>query len=213
MAHRHPEDVAGIVLAGGRSSRFGSDKASALLLGRPLLAWVATALAAHAGTLVVAAAEGQPLPLLDLPVPVIVVRDETPAFGPIGGLAAALAVTGATRALVAPCDAPLVRPAVLGLLLDSLGDADAACAEVGGRLQPLLAAVAVAPVGAAMGAAMAGGLGRVVDVFRSLKLTVVTEDVIRVVDPGLLSFHNANTAAEIEEIARLARQVMPPPGG
>jgi molybdopterin-guanine dinucleotide biosynthesis protein A len=32
--------VFGLVLAGGRSSRFGREKAAALVAGRPMIAWV-----------------------------------------------------------------------------------------------------------------------------------------------------------------------------
>src|SRR5215469_10899077 len=39
-AMTHPDSVLGIILAGGASRRFGADKSTARLGGRPLLAWV-----------------------------------------------------------------------------------------------------------------------------------------------------------------------------
>lgn len=72
----------GAVLAGGRSSRFGSDKAEALLEGRSLLDHAIRALAPHVDAVVVAgrAMPGQPL-ISDWP---------TPDLGPMGGIAGAL---------------------------------------------------------------------------------------------------------------------------
>lgn len=87
------------VLAGGASSRFGSDKALALHNGQPLIAHVISALVPQADALVVC---GRPWPgyasVADLP---------TSGLGPLGGLCAALdhAVThGFDAVLCAPCD-------------------------------------------------------------------------------------------------------------
>ncbi len=72
----------GIVLAGGRSSRFGSDKARAFLDGQSLLDHALRALAPHVDAVVVAgrAVPGQPL-ISDWPAP---------GLGPMGGIAGAL---------------------------------------------------------------------------------------------------------------------------
>lgn len=72
----------GAVLAGGRSSRFGSDKATALLDGQSLLDHAVAALRPHVDAVVVAGREiaGQPL-IADWPAP---------GLGPMGGIAGAL---------------------------------------------------------------------------------------------------------------------------
>ncbi|APZ98679.1 molybdenum cofactor guanylyltransferase [Sphingopyxis sp. QXT-31] len=72
----------GAVLAGGRSSRFGSDKAEALLEGQSLLDHAIRALAPHVDTVVVAgrAMPGRPM-IADWPAS---------DLGPMGGIAGAL---------------------------------------------------------------------------------------------------------------------------
>ncbi|MGQ2929449.1 MAG: molybdenum cofactor guanylyltransferase [Sphingopyxis sp.] len=72
----------GAVLAGGRSSRFGSDKAAALLAGQSLLDHALAALRPHVDAVVVVgrAIEGQPM-IADWPAP---------DLGPMGGIAGAL---------------------------------------------------------------------------------------------------------------------------
>lgn len=74
--------ILGAVLAGGRATRFGSDKALAELAGRTLLARAVEALSAWCDHVVVVGRETAPAPTLpDWP---------GPGLGPLGGLAAAL---------------------------------------------------------------------------------------------------------------------------
>ncbi len=74
--------ILGVVLAGGKSSRFGSDKALAELDGQTLIARAVDGLAGWCEYVVVAGRETAPAPTLpDWPAP---------DMGPLGGLAAAL---------------------------------------------------------------------------------------------------------------------------
>lgn len=72
----------GAILAGGRATRFGSDKAVALLAGRPLLDHALAALRPHVDALIVVGrpVENQPM-VADWPAP---------DRGPLGGIAGAL---------------------------------------------------------------------------------------------------------------------------
>ncbi len=84
----------GAVLAGGRSSRFGSDKALATLDGQTLLDHAMTALRPHCD-LVIVVGRGE---VADWP---------RPDMGPLGGIAGALmhaANAGFDRVLTAPVD-------------------------------------------------------------------------------------------------------------
>ena len=89
----------GAVLAGGQSRRFGSDKAVALLHGKPLIAHAVEALAAQAEAVIVCGREwGDWVP--DRP---------EPGLGPLGGINAALHAAvqrGFDAVLTVPCDAP-----------------------------------------------------------------------------------------------------------
>ena len=89
----------GAILAGGQSTRFGSDKASAMFDGRALIDHVIAALAPQVDALVVV---GHDWPghtrIDDLPVA---------GLGPLGGLAGAMGhalLNGFDTVLVAPCD-------------------------------------------------------------------------------------------------------------
>jgi molybdopterin-guanine dinucleotide biosynthesis protein A len=74
--------ILGVVLAGGQSSRFGSDKALAEIGGRTLLARAVDALGGHCEYVVVAGREMAPAPTIpDWP---------KAGMGPLGGIAAGL---------------------------------------------------------------------------------------------------------------------------
>lgn len=103
-----PSPILGAILAGGRSRRFGSDKALALLPdGRTLLDHAVAGLAPHVAEVVIC---GRAAGLADRP---------GPDLGPLGGLNAALhhaRARGFAGVLSSGCDMP-VYPAALPVLL------------------------------------------------------------------------------------------------
>ncbi len=133
-----PSDVTGLILAGGRSRRFGSDKAVALVEGVPMIERVYHALAPLCPVLVSVAAPGRTYPL---PGPARLVADRVPGAGPLGGLGAGLAASATPWVLVVACDLPFVATEALRALLAPGRDGfDATVALTpDGRRQPLCA--------------------------------------------------------------------------
>lgn len=117
LAGREPEtdaaspDAVGFVLAGGRSSRMGSDKSLAPLAGRPLVSY-ALATLRQAG--LVASIAGARSPLGSFAP---VVEDSDEGRGPLGGICAALASTSVRWAVFLPVDLPLLPASLLAFLL------------------------------------------------------------------------------------------------
>ncbi|MEP3052218.1 MAG: molybdenum cofactor guanylyltransferase [Erythrobacter sp.] len=93
--------ILGAVLAGGRSTRFGSDKAHALIGGERLIDRVAESIENQCDALIVCGREEAGYSCVpDLPAS---------DLGPLGGLNAALAhaaANGFSHVLSVPCDAP-----------------------------------------------------------------------------------------------------------
>ena len=92
--------ILGAIIAGGRSTRFGSDKALATLDGRPLIEHVRHMLAGQVREVIVVGRSHAGLRAVpDQPAP---------GLGPLGGIAAALfeaRARGYAAVLTAPCDA------------------------------------------------------------------------------------------------------------
>lgn len=93
--------ILGAILAGGQARRFGSDKAAALLSGKPLIAHVREALAGQCDAVAVVGREWPGITAVaDLPAP---------GLGPLGALAGALAHAerhGFDAVLTSGCDMP-----------------------------------------------------------------------------------------------------------
>jgi molybdopterin-guanine dinucleotide biosynthesis protein A len=104
--------ILGAILAGGQSTRFGSDKALALLDGRPLIEHAAAALAPYVEKLVVCGRDDPRWTCLpDQPAP---------GMGPLGGLAAALLHAqqqGLDGVLSTGCDMPSLPAELIEALI------------------------------------------------------------------------------------------------
>ena len=135
-------EAAGIVLAGGRSSRMGSPKAALEWHGSTLLRRVAGIVARGVdGPVVVVRAPGQALPAL--PDGVQVVEDAREGRGPLQGLAAGLAAVrdAAPVAYASSTDVPLLHPRFVRRVVAAVDDdVDVVLPHVGGFPQPLAAA-------------------------------------------------------------------------
>lgn len=112
-----PIPIVGAVLCGGRSSRFGSDKALAPFRSSTMGERVVDALR-KAGVDPVVAIGGRAGDDLAIPT----VPDRRPGDGPLAALATALLWARTGRVVVAPCDLPLLQADHIGLLLDAVID-------------------------------------------------------------------------------------------
>jgi len=138
---------AGIVLAGGRSSRMGEPKAWLDWHGAPLLRRLCGIVARGArGPVVVVRAPGQKLP--PLPGGVRVVDDAREGRGPLQGILAGLEAVDAEVAFVASVDLPFLHPRFVAAVCAAADGIDVAVPFVGGYRQPLAAAyrAALAPL-------------------------------------------------------------------
>ncbi len=132
-------DLTGLVLAGGRSTRFGADKAGYAVGGQAMIERVRDAVAAVAAEVWISvAAEGAPP---GLPRRARYVRDHYRDAGPLAGLHAGLHALETPWLLAVACDLPFLTPDALRTLLAArTPEADAVVARTpDGRRHPLCA--------------------------------------------------------------------------
>jgi len=185
-----------VILAGGRSSRFGQDKASAPLADRSLVEHVIGALPPSRGETLLVLRQGQSMP----PVSVdrVAVDDAELGEGPLRGIIAGLEASSTEWAWVIACDLPGLQGDLLVELARARTEgALAVIPEWGGRLQPLCALYSTAAAVALRKASLAGT--------RSVREAVdqpgfvrFAESRCRAIDPAGLSFVNINTQEALE---------------
>ena len=188
--------VSAIVLAGGRSSRFGRDKLAEPVDGRPLLEHAIDAVRPFAReTVVVLGTQGSP----DVPPDVWVVRDPSPFQGPLVGLSAGIAAATEPIVLVTAGDMPELVPSVIEALLAALDDpaVDAALLRHDGRPRPLPMALRRVPAQAAASRLVADGERRLRALPEALATTVIDEAVWRVHDPDGRTMRDIDTPGDL----------------
>jgi len=183
--------LAGLILAGGRSSRMGLPKATLPFGPESMLQRVVRLLGGVVQPIVVVAAPSQALP--PLPSQVTVARDEREGRGPLEGLRAGLAALTphADAAYATSCDVPLLVPAFVRAMIDRLGDAEVAV-PVEGEFPLPLAAVYRTSVLPHVEALLAADRLRPTFLYERVITRRIPVDELRIVDPHLLTLRNLN---------------------
>jgi len=177
-------NVAGLVLAGGRSRRFGGDKLRAELSGVPLLHHALRRVAEVCQDLVVVLAPDASEPPLPEGLTVRFVRDSIGDEGPLRGIASGLAATDAEWVVVAGGDMPDLVPAVLRLMLRRGEEGtDAVALHDGDRARPLPCVVRRTPAWEASTSLLDDGRRSVHELLEAVALVVIDEATWMALDP------------------------------
>ncbi|MGZ8611613.1 MAG: molybdenum cofactor guanylyltransferase [Actinomycetota bacterium] len=176
-------DATGIVLAGGRSTRFGGDKLAASYRGSTILGSTIDRVAeVCADVVVVLASEGEP----DVPLGpgVRIARDAASGEGPLAGARAGLAAATGELALIVGGDMPDLQVAVLRSLVAAAGDpaVQAVALHDGERVRPLPCVVRVRPAVEAADALLGAGRRRLRELLDALRVASVGEAAWRLLD-------------------------------
>jgi molybdopterin-guanine dinucleotide biosynthesis protein A len=198
-------EAAGIILAGGRSTRMGTPKAALEWHGSTLLRRVTGIVGRSVdGPVVVVRAPGQALP--PLPDAVEVVEDAREGRGPLQGLAAGLAAVRdrAPAAYVSSTDVPLLHPRFVRRVLAAFDDdVDVVLPHAAGYPQPL-AAVYRTDLADVVERLIAEDRMRPAFLFEACRVrrldadALLADAALAALDPGLDSLLNLNEPADYE---------------
>jgi len=194
-----------IILAGGRSSRMGKDKALLPFPGNEQLTFVehVAALLAPIGREVILVAHDaqQAESYATLQHVLRIVTDQEPNRGPLMGFYSGLSAThpSSTHALVVAVDMPFIQPAILTYLL-SLATSDTIIMPFVQATPQVMLAVyprTILPLAAQYLHQGRRGIRSILEV---APVFYIEEAQLREVDPELRSFINVNTPEEFQQI-------------
>ncbi len=188
--------VTAVILAGGRSSRFGRDKLAEPLDGRALLLHAIDGVAPLATEiLVVAAPDATPT----VPHGVTLVHDPAAFEGPLAGLLAGLRAASAPVAIVVGGDMPSLVGAVLESMLAALDEpgVDAVVLDHDGRARPLPLSIRREPALAAGDRLFQAGERRLRALPEALATRTIPEATWRTLDPDALTVRDIDTPADL----------------
>ena len=207
-----------VVLAGGRSSRFGASKALQPLAGKPLIRHIVERLSSVVGEVVVVIGQGELAAeyCSVLPDSIRVINDELEGKTPLVGIVTGFRSVRSNLVAVLACDIPFVNDAVIELLFRRAPNANAVIPRWnGGRIEPLEAVYRRLPALNAGEEALAeGGLSQK-EMIRKLAhvVYVSVEGEIAGVHPGLRTFFNVNTREDLAIAEKLIAEKSITPRG
>ena len=187
--------VTGVVLAGGKSLRYGKNKALEVFEGQRLVDRGLDALRPLCDPLIVVAN--------DLSVYydalATLIQDIVPHQGPLGGLYTALLFSPNDWVFARATDMPFLVPEVLRMMLEMRDGCDAVIPLLNERYEPMVALYrrSCLPV---IAETMEGGERKVVAFYRRVRLKTLPEERWRSVDPAGLSFKNVNTPEDWKDL-------------
>ncbi|MDQ0218569.1 molybdenum cofactor guanylyltransferase [Peribacillus cavernae] len=128
-------DATGLLLAGGKSSRMGTNKAMLPMSEGINIQNIASELKKAVGKVLLVTNAPPDYAFLGMPT----VQDEFKELGPLAGLHAGLSASKTEVVFVSACDMPFIKAAVMKEMLENLEDFEALVPEINGQLQPLFA--------------------------------------------------------------------------
>lgn len=200
------ERAAGIILAGGRSRRMGTEKALLPLPGHTQTSFVeqlATTLRPLLKEVVLVARDAAHAAAFTLP-DVCIVTDYTPDIGPLMGLYSGLQAIHAPHALVVAVDMPFVSPALVSLLLSLEQEEDTLLVPLVQGVPQVLLAVYPRSILPIIEQLLQEGRRDPRALLERAPVYYVEEAQLRLVDPQLRSFINLNTPDELRQIQSLS---------
>ncbi|MCK5734681.1 MAG: molybdenum cofactor guanylyltransferase [Candidatus Latescibacteria bacterium] len=189
--------MTGVVLAGGKSRRIGTDKALLPFGGSTLLGRAVEALQSVVEKVWVIAdsTEGCCLP------GVAVKKDVRPNCGCLGGIYTGLLAAETVYSLILACDMPFVRPEFLSFLAAHAEGRDVVIPKTAKGYEPLCAVYSKACLKPILSRLEAGRF-KVTDLLGQVRVRVVGEAEIGTIDLDGRMFTNINTWAEYEEAVK-----------
>ena len=197
-----PDSVSAILLAGGKSSRLGTDKAKVKLDGESVMIQaIAEKLSAVSDDIVVSS-NGRRYD--DITVPVRWVADVKPGAGSLMGLYSGLLAVKHDYAIAVACDMPFINIELLKYMMSLPRDYDALLPRIGDKTEQLHSIYSKSCL-PEMERFLESGRLKITAFLDEINVKFVPEDIINKYDPQHLAFFNVNTAEQLKEAQNILK--------
>lgn len=192
------EDITAVILAGGKSSRFGSNKALAKFNGTRLIERVTGILGTIFTKLIIIT--NSPLEYSYLKIPLY--QDLIKGLGPIGGIYTGLDSIDNDWAFFCACDMPFINENLIRYIAEVKNGYDAVVPKVDWKMEPLHALYSKRCL-PFIKKLIHEEEYQTVKSFKNINVNFVEEDEIKRFDPLLKAFLNVNKQDELEKIVNM----------
>lgn len=187
-----PEGITGIILAGGKSSRYGQNKALVEIQGVRLIERVIRALESVFQHLILITNTPHEYNHLGLPIH----EDLIKGLGPIGGILTGLEAMPGQAGFFVACDMPFLNTDLVRHMVKVKDDFDAVVPRIGWKMETLHAIYDKRCLPAVRGIIDSEEY-QIIKFFSMVRVRYVDEEEIRTLDPQLRAFFNVNRPEEV----------------
>lgn len=200
MAER-PLNACGVILAGGQSSRMGTNKALLEIGGETLIERLARRFSTWFEQVVVVTNTPELYGFLGLPM----AGDRTPGLGPLGGLEAGLSASRFDRTFFSACDMPFVSEGLVRFMVEQAAEHAIVVPRIAGEYEPMHAVYSRSLL-PAITANLDSRRLKLLSIYAGARIRIVEEPEVRTFgDPARL-FFNCNTPDDLERARNWERQ-------
>jgi molybdopterin-guanine dinucleotide biosynthesis protein A len=192
------KDITGIILAGGKSLRYGRNKALVEVDGTRLIERVISVMQPLFENLMIITNTPREYDYLQLPMH----EDLIKGLGPVGGVYTGLEAIPSESGFFVACDMPFLQGNLIRHMVEIKADFDAVVPKVDWKIEPLHAIYTRNCLPAIKKLIDRQGY-QIIKFFDNVKVRYVKEEEIRSFDPMLKSFLNVNSPGELMDAGRL----------
>jgi molybdopterin-guanine dinucleotide biosynthesis protein A len=186
-------DVSGVVLAGGKSSRYGKNKAFVEVAGIPLIERTLQVMQSIFKQVVLITNTPEEYGYLGLSM----YRDLIKDLGPLGGIYTALNVIPTETGFFVASDMPSLNPALIRHMVALKDNVDVVVPRIGWKLEALHSIYSKRCI-PEIEKLIHAGVYQVFRFFTNVRVRYVDRDEILKFDPRLMSFYNINRPEELQ---------------
>jgi molybdopterin-guanine dinucleotide biosynthesis protein A len=190
--------VTGVILAGGKSSRFGRNKALVEISGIRLIERIIRIMGSIFESLILVSNTPGEYEYLQIPI----YEDLKKGLGPIGGIHTGLEVIKDNAGFFVACDMPFINKDLIRHIVEVRNDFDAVVPRIDWKLEALHSLYTKGCIPAIEELIKSGEL-QTIKSYNMINVLYVDEEELRAIDPELRSFLNINRPDDLTEVLRL----------